>query len=112
MHQRTAPMLGAFIVFGYAPFLGLQGEASYLSRGSDELELDYLQFALLGRLGGITTPTDPQESVIPKIFGGFGVSHLLSGHGSAAESSDVSLIFGAGADIRFGPRRRLTVDYR
>jgi len=110
--QRTVPMFGGFVVFGYAPYLGLQGEVSYLSRGSDELELDYLQFALLGRLGGITMPRDPQAALIPKIFGGFGVSHLLSDHGASAESSDVSLIFGAGADIKFGPRRRLTVDYR
>jgi hypothetical protein len=112
MHQRTSPMFGAFVVFGYAPYLGLQGEVSYLSRGSEEIRLDYLQFALLGRLGGITMPRDPQAAVIPRIFGGFGVSHLLSDHGASAETSDVSLIFGAGADIRFGPRRRITIDYR
>lgn len=110
---RSGPMFGGVVVFGYAPYLGLQGEVSYLSKGSAGTKLNYLQFALLSRLGGITTPNDPQTSLLPKMFGGFGISHLLSGeekHGN--ESADISLIFGAGADIRFGPRQRLTIDFR
>ena len=112
INQLTSPVLGAFVVFGYAPYLGLQGEVSYLTRGGDEIQLDYLQFAILGRIGGITLPRDPQAALIPRIFGGLGVSHLLSDHGVSAASSDVSLIIGAGFDIRFGQRQRINIDYR
>lgn len=131
---RTGPAVGGVVVFGYNSYLGLQGEVSYLSKGSrnvtkyldpytalatEEVELRYLQIALLGRLGGITTP-DPQSSLLPRVYGGLGVAYLLSNKWNLAagsqplpvEDTDISAILGAGFDIRYGPRSRITIDFR
>jgi hypothetical protein len=134
--DRTGAIAGACVIFGFAPYLGNQFEVSLVSKGAsdvsittypgptyyhaDELELRYLQFAFLGRLGGITMSPDKRSSVVPRVYAGPAAAFLLSEkwYGMDGpldldlEATDISLIIGAGADIRLGDRLQLTVDSR
>lgn len=134
--DRTGPIVGLSLIVGYAPFLGTQLEASLVSKGAsdtrittypgptyyraDKIELRYLQFAFLGRLGGMTMSGDQRPSIIPRVYAGPAVAYLVSDKwygvdqpiDIALESTDISLIIGAGADISLGNRLQLTIDSR
>ena len=110
---RMGPMFGGFAVFGFAPYFGLQAEVSYLERGTAITRLNYLQFAVLGRMGGITTPRDPNTTFMPHVLAGCGVSHRVNNRSEPGPgTADVSAIFGLGCDFRVGSSSRLTIGFR
>jgi hypothetical protein len=134
--SRYGGNVGMYANFPLTDLLGLQLDMSYLAKGAQieeafdrdgilirsaaDVRLDYVQFAVLARLGQPRSRFRDEYAFRPKLLGGFALNTRVQTrvHGLSEEyehffqDTELSLIFGGGFDLDVWSNRAVTFDFR
>ena len=134
--SRYGGNVGAYANFPLTSLLGLQLDLSYVSKGAQieeaydrdmvliretaDVRLDYVQFAVLTRLGQPRSGFKDEYNFSPRLLGGFALNTRVKTRlrGLAEEwehffrDTELSLVFGGGFDHRVWGKRAVTFEFR
>ena len=134
--SRFGGNAGMYANFPLTDLLGLQLDIGYVTKGAQieeaydrdgllirpaaDVRLDYVQFAVLTRLGQPRSGYRDEYHLRPKLLGGFALNTRVKTrvHGLSEDwehsfqDTELSLVFGGGFDHSFWGKRAVTFEFR